>query len=166
MARLHTITPCLWFDSDAEEAAILYTSLFPNSRITQVSRFSETGRNIHGRNPGTAMTVAFELSGQPFTALNGGPKFTFNESISMQIGCDSQEEVDHYWNGLGRGGDPAAQRCGWLKDRFGLSWQVIPSALIEMLTSTDRVRSGRAMEAMLTMKKFEISELRRAFDGR
>jgi predicted 3-demethylubiquinone-9 3-methyltransferase (glyoxalase superfamily) len=159
------ITPCLWFADDAEAAAALYTSTFPNSRVTSTSRYGEEGREIHGRTPGSVMAVGFELDGQPFTALNGGPLFRFNESISFQVACADQAEVDHYWERLGEGGDPAAQQCGWLKDRFGVSWQVIPTRLYELLGDPDPERARRAMAAMLTMKKLDIAELERAADG-
>lgn len=158
------ITPCLWFADEAEEAATLYTSVFPNSRITSVSRYGEEGREIHRRPPGSVMTVGFELDGQPFTALNGGPAFRFNEAISFQVACADQVEVDHYWARLGEGGDPAAQQCGWLKDRFGVSWQVIPTRLYELLDDPDPERARRAMAAMLAMRKLDIAELERAAD--
>jgi predicted 3-demethylubiquinone-9 3-methyltransferase (glyoxalase superfamily) len=159
------IVPCLWFASQAEDAANFYTSIFPRSRITQVQRYGDTGQEVHGQKPGTVMTVAFELDGQAFTGLNGGPVFKFNEAISLQIMCDDQQEVDHYWSRLGAGGDEQAQQCGWLKDRFGLSWQVVPKALIEMITSPDKARSERAFGAMMQMKKLDIGALERAFNG-
>ena len=159
------IVPCLWFDKQAEEAARFYAGIFKNSKIGKVSRYGEAGREVHGQAPGTVMTVEFELNGQPFTALNGGPQFKFNEAISFQIMCRDQEEVDYYWNKLGQGGDPNAQQCGWLKDKYGLSWQVVPTALVELLGDPDREKSGRAMEAMLKMKKLDIAELERAFEG-
>jgi predicted 3-demethylubiquinone-9 3-methyltransferase (glyoxalase superfamily) len=165
MATTRPITPCLWFDTQAEEAARFYTGIFKNSRIGTISRYTEAGREVHGGTPGAVMTVEFELNGQPFTGLNGGPHFKFNEAVSFQIMCRDQEEVDHYWNKLSQGGDPKAQQCGWLKDKYGLSWQVIPTALIEMMTDPDREKSGRAMEAMLKMKKLDIAELERAFEG-
>jgi predicted 3-demethylubiquinone-9 3-methyltransferase (glyoxalase superfamily) len=165
MASAQPITPCLWFDTQAEEAARFYTGIFKNSRIRTISRYGEAGQEVHGRQPGTVMTVEFELNGQPFTALNGGPQFKFNEAISFQIMCRTQEEVDHYWNRLTDGGDPKAQQCGWLKDKFGMSWQVVPSELIEMINDPDREKSGRAMEAMLQMKKLDIAALKRAYAG-
>jgi predicted 3-demethylubiquinone-9 3-methyltransferase (glyoxalase superfamily) len=122
------ITPCLWFDDQAQEAAEFYTAIFRNSRIIKIARYGEAGREAHGRPPGSVMTVAFELDGQAFTALNGGPIFKFNEAVSLQINCEAQEEVDHYWNALSKGGDDQAQQCGWLKDKFGLSWQVVPDS--------------------------------------
>lgn len=165
MATTQPITPCLWFDTQAEEAARFYTGTFKNSKIGKISRYTEVGREVHGQPAGKVMTVEFELNGQPFTALNGGPQFKFNEAISFQIMCRDQEEVDYYWNKLGQGGDPNAQQCGWLKDRYGLSWQVVPTALVELLGDPDREKSGRAMEAMLKMKKLDIAELERAFEG-
>ena len=160
------IAPCLWFDNQAEDAARFYTGIFKDSKIVAVSRYGEAGQEVHGQKPGTVMTVAFELEGQSFTALNGGPVFKFNEAISLQITCESQEEVDHYWNKLSAGGDEKAQQCGWLKDRFGVSWQVVPRALIEMLLDTDAAKSQRVMTAMLKMKKFDIAELKRAYEAR
>jgi predicted 3-demethylubiquinone-9 3-methyltransferase (glyoxalase superfamily) len=165
MQLIQRITPCLWFDHQAEEAAKFYIGIFRNSRIVQVSRYGEAGREVHGRAAGTVMTVAFELDGQTFTALNGGPIFKFNEAVSLQINCETQEEVDHYWSKLSQGGDEKAQQCGWLKDKYGLSWQVVPRVLVEMLTDPDRAKSQRAMQAMLQMKKIDIDKLKRAYAG-
>jgi predicted 3-demethylubiquinone-9 3-methyltransferase (glyoxalase superfamily) len=165
MAALQPITPCLWFDSQAEEAARYYTGIFKDSKIGKISRYGEAGREAHGQAPGTVMTVEFELNGQPFTALNGGPHFKFTEAISFQIMCRTQEEVDHYWNKLSEGGDKKAQQCGWVKDKYGLSWQVVPTVLAEMMADPNKEKSGRAMEAMLQMKKLDIAELERAFKG-
>lgn len=159
------ITPCLWFDDQAEEAVEFYTGIFRNSRIVTVARYGEAGREVHGKPAGTVMTVAFELDGQAFTALNGGPIFTFNEAISMQVDCETQEEVDYYWAKLAQGGDEQAQQCGWLKDRYGVSWQVVPRVLVEMMSDPDPGRSQRAMAAMLQMKKIDIDTLKRAFAG-
>jgi len=159
------IAPCLWFDDQAEAAAEFYTSVFPNSRITAVTRYGEAGREIHGRPAGSVMTVDFELDGQPFTALNGGPIFKFNEAISLEIHCDTQDEVDYYWDKLTDGGDEKAQQCGWLKDKFGVSWQVVPRALLEMMGDPDPKKFDRAFEAMLKMKKPDIAELERAYTG-
>ncbi len=156
------IAPCLWFDSQAEQAAAFYISVFKNSRIVQVSHYSDVGQEIHHRPPGSVMTVAFELDGQGFTALNGGPIFKFNEAISLQVYCDTQKEIDYYWDALSKGGDPAAQQCGWLKDQFGLSWQVVPRLLEELLEDHKSDTAQRAMEAMLRMKKIDIAELERA----
>ncbi len=159
------ITPCLWFDDQAEDAAAYYTSIFRNSKINIVSHYTEAGYEIHGRPAGSVMTVEFELDGHSFTALNGGPHFKFNEAVSFQVNCDSQDEIDYYWEKLGAGGDPKAQQCGWLKDKFGLSWQVVPRMMAEMMTDPDRSRFSRVMEAVLRMKKLDIAELQRAYDG-
>ena len=159
------ITPCLWFDDQAEEAAAFYTGVFKNSKIVTVSRYGEAGKEIHGKPAGSVMTVAFELEGQTFTALNGGPIFKFNEAISFQGDCETQAEVDHYWTKLSEGGDPSAQQCGWLKDRYGVSWQIVPRALVEMLMDPDAGKSQRVMTAMLRMKKIDIGELKRAYAG-
>jgi predicted 3-demethylubiquinone-9 3-methyltransferase (glyoxalase superfamily) len=165
MAIKHRITPCLWFDDQGEEAARFYTGIFPNSRIVAITRYGEAGFEIHQRPSGSVMTVEFELDGVPFTALNGGPIFTFNEAVSLQINCETQEEVDHYWERLTAGGDPNAQQCGWLKDRFGVSWQVVPTGMVEMMQTPDDPGSQRAMSAMLQMKKLDVNELRRAYEG-
>jgi len=165
MQVVQKITPCLWFDDQAEEAAELYVKIFPRSRIVDVARYGEAGRDVHGRPPGTVMTVALELDGQSFTALNGGPVFTFNEAISFQVMCETQDEVDHYWDSLSQGGDQQAQQCGWLKDRYGVSWQVVPRVLIEMIGDADRAKSGRVMDAMLAMKKLDIAGLKKAYAG-
>ena len=157
------ITPCLWFDSEAEEAANFYIGIFPDSKITNISRYGKAGYEIHHRPAGSVMAVAFELNGNGFSALNGGQIFKFNEAISFQIHCDTQEEVDHYWTKLGRGGDEKAQQCGWLKDKYGLSWQVVPRVLLEMLDDPDPEKSERVMSAMLKMKKIEIEALERAY---
>lgn len=157
------ITPCLWYASEAEEAARFYVSVFPNSRITRLTHYGEAGKEVHGQAAGTVLTIAFELDGQPFTALNGGPLFKFNEALSLQIDCETQDEVDHYWNALSAGGDPAAQQCGWLKDRYGLSWQVIPRVLVDRIADPDRKRADRAMQAMLSMTKLDIAALERAY---
>ena len=153
---MQKITPCLWFDTEGEEAATFYTTVFPNSRIVDVTRYGSAGP----RPEGTVMTVSFELGGQTFVALNGGPDFTFNEAISFQVGCKDQDEVDAYWNALSEGGEEGP--CGWLKDRFGLSWQIVPIALPELLSHPDADTSQRVMQAMLSMKKIEIGELERA----
>jgi predicted 3-demethylubiquinone-9 3-methyltransferase (glyoxalase superfamily) len=154
------ISPCLWFDREAEEAARFYAGIFPNSRIGAIARYGEAGREYHGQPPGSVMTVAFELDGQSFTALNGGPVFKFNEAVSLQIHCDSQQQIDHYWNHLGEGGPPEAQQCGWLKDRYGLSWQVVPSILPRLMQ--DPARGERVMAALLRMTKLDIAALERA----
>ena len=159
------IRPCLWFDDQGEEAARFYTDIFPNSRIVAITRYGEAGKEIHHRPAGSVMTVGFELDGQPFTALNGGPMFTFNEAVSLEVHCADQEEIDYYWERLGAGGDPAAQQCGWLKDRYGVSWQVVPEGMDEMFTDPESPGTQRAMEAMLQMKKLDIGELQRAYAG-
>ena len=159
------ITSCLWFDTEAEQAAKFYTGVFSNSRITATTRYSAAGQEVHGQKPGSVMTVSFELDGQTFVGLNGGPLFKFNEAVSFQINCDTQEEIDYYWEKLGAGGDPKAQVCGWLKDRFGLSWQVVPRMMDELLKDEKSGGAQRAMNAMLKMKKLDIAELRRAYEG-
>jgi predicted 3-demethylubiquinone-9 3-methyltransferase (glyoxalase superfamily) len=153
---MRKITPCLWFDTEGEEAATFYTSVFPNSRIVDVARYGSAGP----RPEGTVMTVSFELDGDPFVALNGGPEFTFNEAISFQVSCETQEEVDSFWSKLSEGGEEGP--CGWLKDRYSVSWQVVPKVLPELLADPDREKSQRVMEAMLSMKKIEIDALERA----
>ena len=158
------ITPCLWFDSNAEEAVNFYTSIFKNSKIGNISRYGEAGYEIHGKPAGTVLTMEFELNGQAFTALNGGPMFKFNEAISFQVSCESQEEVDYYWGKLSEGGDEKAQVCGWLKDKYGLSWQIVPTVLGEMLQDKDAGKSGRVMEALLKMKKLDIEKLKEAYN--
>ena len=165
MAKIQRIAPCLWFDNHAEEAAKFYVGIFKNSKITAISRYSKAGFEIHRRPEGSVMTVLFKLEGQSFTALNGGPIFKFSEAISFQIDCDTQAEVDHYWDKLSAGGDPSAQQCGWLKDKFGLSWQVVPKALPRLLSDPDSAKAGRVMTAMLKMKKIDIAELEKAGAG-
>jgi predicted 3-demethylubiquinone-9 3-methyltransferase (glyoxalase superfamily) len=164
MQNIQKITPCLWFDDQAEEAAKFYTAIFNNSQIVSMTRYGEAGHEVHGRPAGTVMTVAFELDGHAFTALNGGPMFKFNEAISFQVSCETQEELDYYWERLSEGGDREAQQCGWLKDKYGASWQVIPNVLLEMLTNPDSKKSQRVMKSMLRMKKIDIEELKRAYD--
>ena len=165
MATLQRITPCLWFADEAEDAARFYTGIFKNSRIVLITRYSAVGFEAHHRPAGSVMVVAFELDGHTFTALNGGPVFKFNEAISLQVNCATQDEIDHYWNALSAGGDPKAQQCGWLKDRYGLSWQIVPDIMDELFTNENSPGTQRAMEAMLTMKKIDIAALRRAHDG-
>ena len=162
MPGIQKITPCLWFDDQAEEAAKFYTAIFDNSKITSITRYGEAGHEVHGRPAGTVMIVAFELDGQAFTALNGGSMFTFNEAISFQVSCETQAEVDYYWGKLSEGGDRNDQQCGWLKDRYGVSWQVVPSVLIDLISDPVRQTSERAMQAMLQMKKIDIEALKRA----
>lgn len=165
MPGIRKITPCLWFDGQGEDAAAFYVSIFPNSRIGKVSHFGKEGFEIHGRPEGSAMVVSFTLDGQDFQALNGGPQFKFNEAISFVVTCRHQAEIDRFWHRLGDGGDPAAQQCGWLKDRFGVSWQIVPKVLDKMMGSGDAARSGRVMNAMLKMKKLDIATLQEAYDG-
>ncbi|MEK7950696.1 VOC family protein [Luteolibacter soli] len=159
------ISPFLWFDTQAEEAANFYCSVFPNSKILAISRYSEAGQEQHGRPPGSVMVVSFELDGQKFTALNGGPSFQFSCAVSFVVGCDTQEEIDHYWDKLGEGGAPEAKQCGWLADRFGLSWQIVPSMLGELFGGEQGEGAKRAMSAMMGMKKLDIAALKAAYDG-
>lgn len=167
MAQLATrIQPCLWFDTQAEEAARFYTGIFPRSRILSVSRYSEIGQKHHGKLPGSVMTVAFTLDGQDMLALKGGSQFSFTPAVSLMVNCDNQAEIDHYWNALGAGGDPDARQCGWLADRFGLSWQITPRDWERLMNAPDRAASRRAVQAMFTMKKLDIAALQAAFDGR
>ena len=161
-ASIQRITPFLWFDDQAEEAVRFYVSIFDDSRIVATTRYGKEGAQVSGRREGSVMTIAFQLAGQEFTALNGGPQFRFNEAISLVVNCQSQEEVDHYWSRLSEGGDETAQQCGWLKDRYGLSWQVVPTLLPELLSHPDPEKARRAMEAMLGMKKIDLAALRRA----
>lgn len=163
--NIQKITPCLWFDTQAEEAAQYYCDIFPNSRILSISRYGEAGHEIHGMPAGSVLTVAFELDGQAFTALNGGPVFKFNEAISLQVNCDDQEEVDRYWDRLSAGGDETAQQCGWLKDKYGVSWQIVPAVLADMMADADQRKTERVMTALLKMKKLDIVELKRAYAG-
>lgn len=165
MAAIQKITPCLWFDHRAEEAAEFYIGIFPNSKIVHISRYGEAGKEIHGKPAGSVLVVSFELDGQTFTTLNGGPAFQFNEAISFQVDCEDQAEVDYFWEKLSMGGDQAAQQCGWLKDKYGVSWQIVPRVMIEMLNDADAKKSQRAMTAMLKMKKLNIDELKRAYAG-
>jgi predicted 3-demethylubiquinone-9 3-methyltransferase (glyoxalase superfamily) len=166
MATIQRISPCLWFADEAEEAARFYTGIFKNSRITAITHYTEAGFEAHHRPAGSVMTVAFELDGQTFLALNGGPVFTFNEAISLMVNCATQDEIDYYWEKLSAGGDPTAQQCGWLKDRFGLSWQVVPVMMEEFFKDEKSAGAGRAMEAMLPMRKLDIAKLRRAYAGK
>lgn len=159
------ITPCLWFDKQAEEAARFYTGIFPGSSIVETSRYGEAGKEIHGGEPGSVLTVLFELSGHRFTALNGGPHFKFNEAISFQVECDTQDEVDFYWDRLNEGGDPSCQQCGWLKDKFGVSWQIVPNVMAEFFRDHTSPGYQRVMTAMMQMKKLDIAQLRKAYEG-
>lgn len=157
------ITPNLWFDRQAEEAARFYVSVFPKSRIGRITYYGESAAQMSGLPKGTVLTVDFEINGEPFVALNGGPMFKFSEAISFIVNCESQEEVDRYWNKLLEGGQES--ECGWLKDRYGLSWQIVPTELNDMLADADPERSERVMTAMLKMKKLDLGELRRAYEG-
>src|SRR5512132_2380011 len=161
---IQRITPFLWFDHQAEEAATFYVSIFKDSRITSGARYDDEGAKAAGRPKGSVMTVAFELDGQEFTALNGGPLFKFTEAISFVVNCETHDEVDWFWEKLSAGGQEI--QCGWLKDRFGVSWQIVPTVLVEMLQDKDPEKSKRVMAAMLKMKKLEIDALKRAYDGR
>ena len=158
------ITPFLWFNDQAEEAANFYSSIFKNSKIGKITRYDEEAAGPTGRPPGSVMTVEFELEGQQFVGLNGGPHFKFTEAVSFVVNCDSQEEVDHFWSQLSVGGEES--RCGWLKDKFGLSWQIVPVVLIEMLADKDTTKAKRVMNAMLQMDKIDIPTLQKAYDGK
>jgi predicted 3-demethylubiquinone-9 3-methyltransferase (glyoxalase superfamily) len=153
---MNEITPCLWFDTEGEDAANLYTSVFPNSKILDIARYGSAGP----RPEGTVMTVSFELDGQKFLALNGGPEFTFSEAISFQVSCKTQDEVDAFWSKLSEGGEEGP--CGWLKDKYGVSWQIVPNILDQLIKDPDREKSQRVMAAMLKMGKIEIDELEQA----
>jgi predicted 3-demethylubiquinone-9 3-methyltransferase (glyoxalase superfamily) len=166
MPTIQKIAPCLWFDNQGEEAAKFYVSVFERaSRIVRVTHYGEEGKEVHGQKPGSVMTVAFELEGQSFTALNGGPVFKFSEAISLQVMCDTQDEIDRYWSKLSAGGDDKAQQCGWLKDRYGLSWQIVPAVMPELIGDRDPAKAGRVMKAMLKMKKLDIAALKKAHAG-
>ncbi|MEO9363680.1 MAG: VOC family protein [Nitrososphaera sp.] len=160
---MQKITPFLWFDSNAEEAAKFYTSIFKNSRIIDISRYGEAGAGASGRLNGTVMTALFELERQQFIALNGGPVFKFSPAISFVVNCETQQEVDEFWEKLSEGGE--TEQCGWLKDKFGVSWQVVPTVLGEMMMDKDPKKSERVMQAMLQMKKIDIEGLRKAYTG-
>jgi len=160
--RFQRITPFLWFDKQAEEAVNFYVSIFENARVLDTTRYSKDASKASGQPEGSAMTVAFQLDGQDFTALNGGPHFKFNEAVSLVVNCRTQAEVDHYWNRLSAGGDPNAQQCGWLKDKYGVSWQIVPTELPKLLTDPDPGKAERVMKAMLQMKKIDVDALKRA----
>ena len=162
---MQKINPCLWFDNNSEEAVDFYTSIFKNSKITGIARYGEEGAKASGKPKGTVMTITFELDGQEFMALNGGPIFKFNEAVSFIVNCENQEEVDYFWEKLSKGGDEKAQICGWLKDKFGVSWQIVPIILGKMLQDKDIKKSQRAMKAMLQMKKIDIKTLEQAYNG-
>ena len=161
---MQKITPFMWFDGNAEEAVNFYTSIFKDSKIGSVSRYDEAAAEASGRPKGSVMTASFQLNGQDFIALNGGPHFKFTEAISFVVNCETQEEVDYYWEKLSEGGDEKAQMCGWLKDKFGLSWQIVPTALGKLLSDPDPEKSQRVMQAMLQMKKIDIEGLKQAYE--
>ena len=159
------ISPCLWFDNEAEEAARFYVSIFKKGKIKTINRYPAVGQEVHGREPGSVMTVEFVLNGLPFLALNGGPLFKFNEAISLIVTCRTQKEIDYYWEKLGEGGDPKARQCGWLKDKYGLSWQVAPEGMDRMFKNPKSKATERAFAAMMEMKKLDIAALDKAFKG-
>ena len=161
---MQKITPCLWFDDKSEEAAKFYASIFKNSKIGNVTRYGKEGFEIHGREAGTVMTVDFEIEGQKFLALNGGPMFKFNEAISFQVHCETQKELDYYWEKLSEGANEEAQQCGWLKDKYGVSWQIVPTVLGKMLQDKDAKKSQRVMKALLQMHKLDIKALKQAYE--
>jgi predicted 3-demethylubiquinone-9 3-methyltransferase (glyoxalase superfamily) len=161
---MQKIIPCLWFDDKAEEAAKFYASIFKNSKIGDISRYGKEGYEFHGKEDGTVMTVDFEIEGQQFVALNGGPIFKFNEAISFQVHCETQKEVDYYWEKLSEGGNEKAQQCGWLKDKYGVSWQIVPVVLTKMLQDKDAKKSQRVMKALLQMRKLDIKTLTQAYE--
>jgi len=165
MATLQKIIPNLWFDKQAEEAATFYTSVFKNSKIGKKAYYGKEGFEIHGMPEGTVMTIAFELDGQQFVGLNGGPYFKFSEAVSFIVNCGDQEEIDHFWNKLKEGGDDKSQQCGWLKDKFGLSWQIVPAALPGMIANGTTEQSERVMKALLQMKKLDVAALEKAYEG-
>ena len=162
---MSNIVSCLWFDHEAEDAAKFYVSIFKNSKMGDVIRYGKEGFEIHGKPAGSVLTVKFRANGMDFVALNGGPTFKFNEAVSFQVMCKTQEEIDDYWEKLTAGGDPKSQQCGWLKDKFGLSWQVVPEVLSQFLRDKDAAKSGRVMSALLQMKKLDIATFERAYRG-
>ena len=162
---MQKITPCLWFDKQAEKAVNYYISIFKNSKIMKTTYYGKEGREIHKMPEGTVLTIEFQLDGQDFMALNGGPAFKFNEAVSLVVHCETQKEIDYYWDKLSKDGDERAQACGWLKDKFGLSWQIVPAILPEILTDPDHQKTERVMKALMQMKKLEIEGLKKAFVG-
>ena len=156
--------PCLWFDNEAEEAAKFYVSIFKNSKIRHISRYGKAGQKIHRKKPGSVMVVEFEINGQIFTALNGGPNFEFSEAVSFQVPCENQQDIDYFWSKLSAGGTQGP--CGWLKDKYGLSWQVFPKVLRKMLMDSDADKSGRVTNAFMKMKKLDIAKLEQAYRGK
>ena len=165
MATFQKITPNLWFDDQAEDAVKFYTSIFKNSGIGRISRYGKAGKEVHGMKEGTVMLIEFQLEGQNFTALNGGPVFKFNEAMSLVINCENQQEIDYYWDRLTPGGDEKSQVCGWLKDKYGVSWQVVPTAMAEMMIDSDQEKKDRVMNELLKMKKLDLEQLKHAFEG-
>lgn len=163
--RTQKLTTCLWFNNQAEEAARFYISVFRNSSMGKTVHYGKEGHEIHGRDEGSVMTVEFEINGQSFVALNGGPLFKFNEAVSFQVHCETQEEVDYYWERLCEGGDAGAQQCGWLKDKYGVSWQIVPTIIGELLNDAEREKSERVMKALLQMNKLDIEKLKQAYQG-
>lgn len=163
---MQKITPFLWFDHQAEAAVNFYTSIFKDSKIGKISRYDDASAKASGQPKGAAMTVAFELAGQEFVALNGGPIFKFTEAISFIVNCDSQEEIDYYWEKLSVGGDEKSQQCGWLKDQFGLSWQIVPTQLSQLLAGPDPASAQRVMQTLLQMKKIDLTKLKQAYAGK
>lgn len=160
---MQKIIPNLWFDGNAEEAVNFYVSIFKNSRIGNIAKYGEAGKEIHGQPAGSIMTIEFEIEGQSFLALNGGPDFKFSEAVSFAINCETQEEIDYYWNKLIEGGDPSAQICGWLKDKYGLSWQVVPTAISKMMLDPDKKKRDRVTNAFLKMKKINLADLEKVY---
>lgn len=165
MPAIKHIAACLWFDSQAEDAANFYVSVFDDAKIVRIARYTDAGFDIHHKPAGSVLTVEFELSGYKFTALNGGPELKMNEGVSFEIHCESQDEIDYYWEKLGEGGDPKAQVCGWLKDKFGVSWQVVPAMIPELVADSDKTKVSRMLNAMFAMKKLDIAKLEQAFNG-
>lgn len=159
----HKIAPCLWFDTRGEEAARFYCSVFKNSKLGRISHFPDAGKEVHGKDAGSVMMVEFELEGMPFLALNGGPQFKFDEAVSFQIYCENQDEIDYYWKALTQGGEEGP--CGWLKDKFGLSWQVVPRAVSDMMSGPDRAAAARVMNAFMQMKKLDLAAIEKAYAG-
>ena len=159
----HKITPCLWFDNEAEDAAKFYCSVFKNSKLGTVSRYGEAGQEVHGKKPGSVMVATFEIDGQPFVALNGGPQFKFSEAISFQVPFDTQDEIDYFWSKLSEGGQEG--HCGWLKDKFGLSWQIFPTILPKMMSDPKVEKAQRVTKAFLQMRKFDLATLQRVYAG-
>ena len=162
---MQKISTCLSFNGQGEEAAKFYTSIFPNSEMGRISLYTEEGKEIHGQKPGSVMTVEFSLSGCKYMALNGGPIFKFNEATSQIVNCETQKEIDHFWEKLSAGGDPKAQQCGWLKDKYGVSWQIVPTMMTDLFATKDTPKANRVMKAMLKMKKLDIETLENAAAG-